>query len=297
MRTFRACLAALLLALSVPLRAEPLSDPPPIQIPAGLAEIDVPRSILHSLAVLGWNTLDAGPGRITASGETGADSAKVLIVYDKQSVRLSYLDSTGLDYEENAGQRDISYRYNDLVKALAGQIARFDPGGRRTAQPNPPPAEKFSAFADFELKPLSIEELYAKGTNNIRAARHVELELRRRLEIRMVQWSTQAPPGPRRKLLIQPHIESIRFVAGGIRFLAHDMAGDSSIALRLTYTDADTGAVIASPRFFLEPDVEGRPGDSDNKMLIDIADLAARYTVDNYQAPVGGPAGDLPPPP
>jgi hypothetical protein len=72
------------------------------------------------------------------------------------------------------------------------------------------------------------------------------------------------------------------------------LAGSSAVVMRVTYTDEDTGAVIASPDFYQHASAMGGAfsvGGSDNAMLVRVANLITTYTTDNYASAVGGPTG------
>lgn len=298
MRLFHACLAALLLCAAAPLRADQLADPAPIAVPADTTPADLNASIARALAAQGWTAESAEPGRMVAERDHLGSVARVRIAYDAQAVHIIYLDSTDLDYDDSGGERDISYLYNDWVQRLAAEIARFDPGSRpkpRIAQPNPPPAEKFSAFNEFELKPVGLDPRYNGGVN-LKVQRKIDQLLGARLWPVFAAWMQKAPAGPRRALVVEPKIESVRYVGGAIRYMVGSMAGHSFIALRLSFTDAATGAVIANPGFYQEVGVDmatsGIDAGEDNRMLDDVVRLACNYTLQNYKAAVGGPSGD-----
>lgn len=297
MRTFHAGLAALLLAVAAPLRADRLSDPAPVAVPAGLGAADLDKSIARALAARGWVAGPAEPGRVVAAFDHLGSVARVAVTWDSQAVRITYQDSTDLDYEDSGGQREIDGEYNAWVQALAGEIARFDAGPKpRIARPNPPPSEKFSAFSNFELRPLTMDPAYT-GSINEHVRDKLDAQLHRALWPLIGAWTRTVPAGAQRTLLIEPRIEKLRYVGGAVRAMVGEVAGNSFIAVRVVCTDAATGAVVASPGFYREGTTDASliaaiHDNGDSRMLSTISELVRLYLVGNYKALAGGASGD-----
>jgi len=120
--------ALLLLPVALLLMAAtPLVDPAPIPVPAGLDARAVATSIRLGGAQRGWLVTRQDPGAMELTLNIRTHVAKVGVKYDTQSIQLTYLDSTNLDYEEKKGNRYIHRNYpkwvNNLVNDITMQLA------------------------------------------------------------------------------------------------------------------------------------------------------------------------------
>jgi hypothetical protein len=187
---------------------------------------------------------------------------------------------------------------------LAEQIARFDTSGNpayalrgvangHSYPANPPPMEKLSGFNHFELEHITMDAPYAGQGPNEAAAAKIEEHLQNGLAPLFSNWGNAPSTAAKRTLLVQPHIEEIKFIGGGARFFAGALAGSSHVTMRVRYVDAATGNVVAEPQFSIRsPGTAGFMGIADNEMLRNIAVLVRDYTSSNYDAAVGGPIGE-----
>jgi hypothetical protein len=120
--------ALLLLPVALLLMAAtPLVDPAPIPVPAGLDAKAVATSIRLGGAQRGWLVTRQDPGAMELTLNIRTHVAKLGVKYDTQSIQLTYLDSTNLDYEEKKGDRYIHRNYpkwvNNLVNDITMQLA------------------------------------------------------------------------------------------------------------------------------------------------------------------------------
>ncbi len=120
--------ALLLLPVALLLMAAtPLVDPAPIPVPAGLDAKAVAMSIRLGGAQRGWLVTRQDPGAMELTLNIRTHMAKVGVKYDTQSIQLTYLESTNLDYEEKKGNRYIHRNYpkwvNNLVNDITMQLA------------------------------------------------------------------------------------------------------------------------------------------------------------------------------
>lgn len=302
MRLVRIALTGLLLLCAASPQAADLEDPAPIAIPEHTAATDVIKSIKNAMVRDHWALDGEGPGQVQASFTTNGHVAKVSISYGDKEVRVTYADSIALDFKQDGERRQIHHNYNKWVERLAKDIAAFDAGGdpdtvlknSKADLINPPPSEKLSNFSHFEITPVAMDPPYSGQQPNEEALAKIQECLDNDMRPLLAQWNGKAPPADKpRNLKIDPHIDSIKFIGGGARFFVGAMAGTSYVTLRVTFTDADTGAVIASPHFSLRPGGSaGFMGSADNQMLQDIAQLVRDYTQANYDEAVGGTTGD-----
>jgi hypothetical protein len=102
--------------------ATPLVDPAPIAVPAGLDDKAVAKAIRLGGAQRGWIVTRQDPGAMELTLNIRTHMAKVGVKYDTQSIQLTYLDSTNLDYEEKKGNRYIHRNYPKWVNNLANDI-------------------------------------------------------------------------------------------------------------------------------------------------------------------------------
>jgi hypothetical protein len=101
--------------------------------PADVAAME--RAIETALARRHWSVKEKAPGRYTAFLDERKHSATVAIVYDATNVRIDYVDSTNLAYENGPSGEVIHRNYNNWVKNLANDIKVF------AAQAPPPTAQ------------------------------------------------------------------------------------------------------------------------------------------------------------
>jgi len=301
----RLLLVWLLLAWAAPSWGADLHDPDPVAIPAGMSGENVVKAIKNAMVVQAWALDNEAPGHIVASFSPNDHVARVTISYDEKEVRVAYLDSVNPNFKEEDGQREIHRNYNKWVEALAQQIGRFDTGGDpafavrgvsggHSYAVNPPPAEKFSGFNHFELEHITMDAPYAGQGPNEAAAAKIEEHMQNGLAPLFSGWGAAAPAtAGKRTLLVQPHVQEIKFIGGGARFFVGAMAGSSYVTLRVRYVDAASGKTVAEPQFSIRsPGRAGFMGIADNEMLRDIAAMVRDYTANNYDAAIGGPVGE-----
>lgn len=160
---------------------------------------------------------------------------------------------------------------------------------------NPAPAEKFSTFEHFELKRVSLDSAYTQHNVNHRAAARIQEHFDRRVAPLINEWNRgKTQENSRRTLLIEPRIEHIKFIGGGVRVWAGPIAGSSAVIMKVKYIDKATGKLISEPEFFQRAAAWSGAftvGGQDNAMLARIVTLVADYTKLNYNDAVGGPSG------
>ena len=125
MRWMPVVLAALMLAMpitAVQAGAAELVDPPPIQVPAGMADAAVGREIKRALSGRGWSINQERSGQIESTLYLRGHEVRIAIGYDAHAVRIAYLASAYLDYEEADGKRWIHSNYLGWIGFLAGDI-------------------------------------------------------------------------------------------------------------------------------------------------------------------------------
>jgi len=164
-----------------------------------------------------------------------------------------------------------------------------------TAENNPPPAEAFSKFTSFELKPINTVEGCDKQHGADVALQTIEGQLKSRLGGMIAGWNTdgakQANP---RKLVIEPICSDAKLVGTHARIWGGAFAGSSAVVLKVRYVDATSNRTIAEPVFYQRANAMGATwsfGATDRDMLTRMVDLITNYTSQNYQAAVGGPTG------
>ena len=153
-------------------------------------------------------------------------------------------------------------------------------------QRNPPPAEAFSAFGRFELRPVEMAPEHYGPSGSYRAAQRIQEHFDERLRPMLDEWTRKADRKATRTLRIEPRIERIQYVSTTYRILTGPYFGDSAVAMTLKYIDGSTGNVIAEPQFFLDTDAWWgfvTFGTQDNRMLRRIVDVVAEYTAAHYR--------------
>lgn len=160
---------------------------------------------------------------------------------------------------------------------------------------NPAPAEALAAFERYELKPAVLVGVYAGQPANEKALESFQ----RNLDERVGAWvaGQNARPTTRepvRTLVIEPRIEKVRFIGGGVRFWAGAFAGSSQVLVKIKLSDQASGTVVAEPEFYQH--AKGMAGAwtfgaADNNMLIRTASMALDYLQANQAEAKGGPTG------
>ncbi|MGH8184251.1 MAG: hypothetical protein ACREPH_11400 [Rhodanobacteraceae bacterium] len=154
---------------------------------------------------------------------------------------------------------------------------------------NPPPTEPFSHFQHFILEPVNVSSGAAHETA---AVDKISTYMQQRVGGTLAGWENHNPSG--RVLNVEPYIVQLKFVSGGARFFAGALAGSSAVLMRVKFTDAQTGQVIADPEFYQRAAAYGGAwsiGGTDNGMLARISTVVQQYVDRNYAHAVGGPTG------
>jgi len=104
-------------------RQAPLVDPAPVSIPAGLSQEKAVKDIKRALIGRGWAITAERPGEIESTLNLRTHTAKVLVTWDAQTVRIAYVSSVDLDYKERKGKRFIHSNYLGWVNNIAKDMA------------------------------------------------------------------------------------------------------------------------------------------------------------------------------
>lgn len=121
-------------------------------------------------------------------------------------------------------------------------------------------------------QPVALNPAYADHNSNLSAAAAIDRNLRKSLVPHLTAWDRHEG----KALVIERHIEEIKFIGGAARFWAGALAGSSAVTMRVGYRDAETGVVIASPAFYQHAKAMSGAwtvGGADNGMLLRIAGL------------------------
>ena len=158
---------------------------------------------------------------------------------------------------------------------------------------NPAPPVAFKTYSHFEVNKITMGPPYAGQAANEKALKKIQQNFDLRLNPLLEKWNKAAPAGGK-TLVIEPHIEQIKFINGTTRFWAGAFAGDSGVILKIRFVDKDTGKTIADPEFYQRANKRGGAwsiGATDNNMLVRITEVSTRYISTNYDNAVGGPTG------
>jgi hypothetical protein len=179
-----------------------------------------------------------------------------------------------------------------VALALAGCATTYV---NPTTLNNPPPAEAWSAFQRFEVKPIAMGAPYSGQEANEAALKKIQENFSLRVDPLIAGWNAKAGnQSAGRTLVFEPRIQDIKFVNGTARFWGGAMSGSSAVVLKIKITEKESGKEIAHPEFYQRAAAMGGAwtfGATDNNMLVRIAEVAARYLQGNYDRAVGGPTG------
>ena len=164
---------------------------------------------------------------------------------------------------------------------------------------NPPPAEKFSAFAHIEIARVVLPAPYAGQAANEKAVRKIQENIDLNTHAMLLRWR-QSPPegGGDRTLVVEPRIVEVKFINTTSRIWSFAFSGSSAVVLEAKFTDKQTGKLIAQPVFYARAEAVGGAftfGVTDNLMLTRAAKRFTDYLEANYKDAVGGPSGAVAP--
>jgi subtilase family serine protease len=93
-------------------------------VPAGLSASEVAKAIKVGIMRRGWVVSKDQNGQIDAVLNVRKHSAHVAIPYDDKEVRIKYVSSDNLDYQEKNGERYIHGNYVKWVRNMQADIQR-----------------------------------------------------------------------------------------------------------------------------------------------------------------------------
>ena len=152
---------------------------------------------------------------------------------------------------------------------------------RQPKAPPQPTSKKLSTFQAVQMKAITISPAFAKAGANQKAAKKINENLVKEMKLVLPNLLDADKPAAPGTLVITPVIEEIKFIGGFARFMVGGMAGSSAVLMKVTYTDADSGAVVGDPEFYRAANAFGGAysmGATDNMMLAEIARDIASYT-------------------
>jgi hypothetical protein len=146
------------------------------------------------------------------------------------------------------------------------------------------PASKLSGYGTVYLQKATIAPAYASHGANIKAVNKIDEHLAKQVhsiysDVKVISKNadTRSEVG-KSALLISPYVEEIKWIGGAARFWVGAMAGSSAMNMRVTFTDIESGAVIAEPIFWASASAYSGPfGVADNAMLGKIAADVGNY--------------------
>ncbi len=159
---------------------------------------------------------------------------------------------------------------------------------------NPPPSAALSTFSSFELKPINTNEICAKQSGGDVALAAIQTRLDTGLGSLVKNWSVKKNTAASQKLIIEPICVDIKLIGTAKRIFTGALSGSSAVVMKVRYSDAVSGKVIAEPVFYQRASAMGAAysfGATDRDMLNRISDLIVNYASRNYAQAVGGPTG------
>lgn len=103
-------------------RQVPLTDPAPIPVPNGVNSAKVEQIIGSALTARNWRIVKHVPGEIDAVYAPRDFSVTIAVHYNAQEIRINYVTSSNLKYEERNGTRYIHKNYESWIKNLVTDI-------------------------------------------------------------------------------------------------------------------------------------------------------------------------------
>ena len=103
-------------------RVEPIYDAE-IRVPATEKMEYIPKAIKSALIERGWTIQREEDSVIEAKIFVRSHTAEIRIPFDKEYIRIQYVSSTNLLYNEDKGIKHIHRNYNKWIKLLERDIA------------------------------------------------------------------------------------------------------------------------------------------------------------------------------
>ena len=152
------------------------------------------------------------------------------------------------------------------------------------------PKERFSAFDHVYMKHVTLEPSYQESSANQAALKKIDENLFKEMglafpKLKELKTGESINETTGRTLVIEPHVEKIKFISAGARVWAGALAGSSAVVLKVTYRELATDKIIAEPGFYQRASAMGGSwsfGAHDNSMLFRIAQIAATHVRENY---------------
>jgi hypothetical protein len=159
---------------------------------------------------------------------------------------------------------------------------------------NPPPAKPLSGYGSYELHAVELDPADAARKGKDKPAAKIQEHFDQLVAPLVDGWNKQQAPDGAPRLVIEPRIESVKFVGGGTRFMVGALAGSSYVSMRVRLVEQPGDVLIAEPSFYQRAAAMSGAwsmGAQDNDMLRRIAQIVADYLRSNYDNATGGPTG------
>lgn len=147
------------------------------------------------------------------------------------------------------------------------------------------PDKPLSAFASYELKPMTLSPEVTAKADKVEESAVLEAKIKEKLQPLFNEWSTSNKPDSSGTLIVRSELVKLRIVGGGARFFTGAFAGDSFIDLDLTLIDGSDNSVIARPRIVKNAGAMGGAwsvGKTDRNLHDYVAYIVHQYMVENY---------------
>ncbi len=107
-------------------------DPPAFEMPTRLSAAAMHDAVRAGVDARKWSVVDDKPGHLVVKYDPGRDFwVTAAIDYDVKQVHVGYLDSQGLSYHEENGQRmihpNVAGWMDNLVASLKTSLLRAEP--------------------------------------------------------------------------------------------------------------------------------------------------------------------------
>ena len=122
-KTGLALLLAPALLLLMAFRQVPLTNPPPINVPANVSQTQVEQLVGKALTARNWRIVKHVPGEVDAVYDPRNFSVTIAVHYDAQKIQIEYVTSDNLKYEMKNGVPYIHKNYASWIKNLVTDIS------------------------------------------------------------------------------------------------------------------------------------------------------------------------------
>lgn len=143
-------------------------------------------------------------------------------------------------HSSSSGKWNLTKGDQATIRALSSDTPKMQRVALAEAAHLSAPGRPLSSFAQFELAPVTLSPGIKKSTKKTIKARELERKLQSKLTPLLRQWNAANGDNADGKLVVRPHIQKLKILGSGTRFLIGAFAGSSFVDMELVLVDASS---------------------------------------------------------